>query len=196
MGSRGIVGPNSVFCTMPTRQTQSSQRSQVIMQATQEAIYEKVITCNLDHRQKSKPNTTCEDFKIFRGAQSRLMGAADNLRQMTAFPLILTKGGDCRLPLDPKTGANKYHVKPFVHDKTTAFRGSCTCNSPTQVAFDAAEYAYDQLMSGETTVELLMHETRKKLKDMYTLPEGTGLFLMPSGSDAEYIPLLIAQLLN
>ena len=66
------------------------------------------------------------------------MGAADDLRQMTAFPYILTEGGDCRLPLDPKTGANKYHIKPFVHDKTTAIRGSCTCNSPTQVAFDAA----------------------------------------------------------
>lgn len=124
------------------------------------------------------------------------MGAADDLRQMTTFPLILTEGGDCRLPLDPKTGANKYHVKPFVHEKTTAFRGSCTCNSPTQVAFDAAQKTYNQLMAGETTCELLMHQTREKLMEMYSLPEGTGIFLMPSGSDAEYIPLLIAQILN
>jgi hypothetical protein len=29
---------------------------------------------------------------------------------------------------------------------------------------------------------------------LYSLPEGTGIFLMPSGSDAEYIPLLIAKL--
>jgi len=38
----------------------------------------------------------------------------------------------------------------------------------------------------------MMHETREKIKDLYSLPEGTGVFLMPSGSDAEYIPLLIA----
>jgi hypothetical protein len=29
---------------------------------------------------------------------------------------------------------------------------------------------------------------------LYSLPDGTGIFLMPSGSDAEYIPLLIAKL--
>lgn len=42
----------------------------------------------------------------------------------------------------------------------------------------------------------MMHEIRDKLKEAYSLPEGTGVFLMPSGSDAEYIPLLIAQILN
>ena len=41
-----------------------------------------------------------------------------------------------------------------------------------------------------------MEETRSKLKDLYQLPEGTGVFLMPSGSDAEYIPLLITKMLN
>lgn len=41
-----------------------------------------------------------------------------------------------------------------------------------------------------------MHEVRDKLKEIYQLPEDTGVFLTPSGSDAEYFPLLIAQLLN
>lgn len=31
---------------------------------------------------------------------------------------------------------------------------------------------------------------------VYKLSKGTGVFLSPSGSDAEYIPLLIAKLLN
>lgn len=31
---------------------------------------------------------------------------------------------------------------------------------------------------------------------MYELPKGTGVILSPSGSDAEYFPLLIAKLLN
>jgi hypothetical protein len=41
-----------------------------------------------------------------------------------------------------------------------------------------------------------MQETREKLMELYELPQGTGIFLMPSGSDAEYIPLLIAKLRN
>jgi hypothetical protein len=41
-----------------------------------------------------------------------------------------------------------------------------------------------------------MEETRAKLKELYHLPEGTGVFLMPSGSDAEYIPLFITKILN
>lgn len=31
---------------------------------------------------------------------------------------------------------------------------------------------------------------------MYELPKGTGVFLSPSGSDAEYFALLIAKLIN
>jgi hypothetical protein len=65
------------------------------------------------------------------------MGSAKDLKPMTEFPLILTEGGDDRLPLDPATGANKYHAKPFVA-ANAAFRGSCTCNSPTPLAFEAA----------------------------------------------------------
>jgi len=41
-----------------------------------------------------------------------------------------------------------------------------------------------------------MHETRNRLTNIYGLEDGTGIFLMPSGSDAEYIPLVIAKLLN
>jgi hypothetical protein len=124
------------------------------------------------------------------------MGAADDLKLMSPYPLILTEGGDCRLSLDPKTGTNKYHIAPFVHKESTAFRGSCTCNSPTQVAFDAAQKAYTQLMDGQTNCEIMMNDARERIKQLYGLPEGTGVFLMPSGSDAEYIPLLIAQVLN
>ena len=112
---------------------------------------------------------------------------------MTEFPLILTEGGDDRLPLDPKTGKNKYHARPFVAPEA-AFRGSCTCNSPTPLAYEAAKKAYDELKQGTKTCESSMEETRQRLMKLYHLPEGTGIFLMPSGSDAEYIPLLIARL--
>mmetsp|Transcript_5386 Transcript_5386/g.9049 ORF Transcript_5386/g.9049 Transcript_5386/m.9049 type:complete len:484 (-) Transcript_5386:110-1561(-) len=114
---------------------------------------------------------------------------------MEDFPLIFTTGGDDRLPLDPKTGANKYHCKPFVLENSP-FRGSCTCNTPTQTAFDAAKIYYEKLATEEVQIEEVMQEVRERLMEIYGLPEGTGIFLTPSGSDAEYIPLLIAKNLN
>lgn len=108
----------------------------------------------------------------------------------------MTWGGDDRLPLDEKTGTNKYHSKPHVLPKEASFRGSCTCNSPTQVAYDSAKEYHEKLAKEEITVEQMMQETREKLAQLYKLPEGTGVFLTPSGSDAEYIPLLITQILN
>jgi hypothetical protein len=125
----------------------------------------------------------------------QLMGSERKLKPMTEFPLILTEGGDDRLPLDPKTGANKYHGKPFVMPDS-AFRGSCTCNSPTPLGFEAAKMLYQQFSNGAKNCETSMQETREKLMELFELPQGTGIFLMPSGSDAEYIPLLIAKLRN
>jgi hypothetical protein len=120
-----------------------------------------------------------------------MMGAANSLKPMTDWPLILTEGGDCRLPLDPKTGANKYHNRPYVAPQTL-FRGSCTCNSPTQAAYDASQKIYESMEKGETTVEEVLHQTRERLITLYGCDQNTGVFLMPSGSDAEYIPLVIS----
>lgn len=121
-----------------------------------------------------------------------MMGAAKDLKEMSDYPLILVEGGDDRLPLDPETGTNKYHQKPYVATNAL-IRGSCTCNSPTPVAYETAKKYYEYLQEGKTNIEAIMHEVRQRIKALYKLPEGTGVFLMPSGSDAEYIPLLIAQ---
>ena len=67
----------------------------------------------------------------------QLMGAADDLKPMPDFPLVLTTGGDDRLTLSEETGTNKYFSSPYV-PQDVHFRGSCTCNSPTQVGYDAA----------------------------------------------------------
>ena len=42
----------------------------------------------------------------------------------------------------------------------------------------------------------MMQEIRRRLSSLYKLKDGTGIFLTPSGSDAEYIPLLLAQHFN
>ena len=123
------------------------------------------------------------------------MGPAANLTEMSSYPLILTEGGDDRLVLDPVSGTNKYHQKPFVASEAL-FRGSCTCNSPTQVSYDAAEQYYQKFKSGDLSVEVVMQEIRERLAKLYKLDKDIGIFLTPSGSDAEYIPVLLAQSMN
>ena len=102
-----------------------------------------------------------EDFLSLEFTQGteQMMGAANDLQKMSEYPHILTEGGDDRLPLDPETGTNKYHQKPFVASEAL-FRGSCTCNSPTQLAYDTAKHYYDLLREGKTNVEAVMHEVR------------------------------------
>eukprot|EP00277_Geminigera_cryophila_P001574 CAMPEP_0179416164 /NCGR_PEP_ID=MMETSP0799-20121207/6642_1 /TAXON_ID=46947 /ORGANISM="Geminigera cryophila, Strain CCMP2564" /LENGTH=489 /DNA_ID=CAMNT_0021188997 /DNA_START=57 /DNA_END=1526 /DNA_ORIENTATION=+ len=116
--------------------------------------------------------------------------------QMTGieYPAILTDGGDDRLTLNSK-GVNKYHCKPEPI-KDSLFRGSCTCNIPTERAYNAAEAAFKALQREEVSVGDIMDGVRSSIKTLYNLPAGTEVFLCPSGSDAEYIPLLIAKTLN
>jgi hypothetical protein len=114
---------------------------------------------------------------------------------LTSFPLILTEGGDDRLKINPKTGVNKYFCTP-EYEPDVLFRGSCTCNMPSELGYAAAKDAYEKLVSEKETIDSLLSSTRSRLHKMYELQEGTGVFLMPSGSDAEYIPLLIAKTLN
>ena len=108
------------------------------------------------------------------------------------WPMVLTTGGDDRLTLDPETGRNLYHAKPQVAPDAL-FRGSCTCNSPTQLAYDAAERVHEAFMNGTDTAEASMQRTRQRIIKIYGLHEDTGVFVMPSGSDAEYIPLAVAK---
>jgi len=76
-------------------------------------------------------------------------------QQLTSFPLILTEGGDDRLGLNEKTGVNKYFCKPDLQPELN-FRGSCTCNIPSVLGYEAAERAYEMLKQGETTIDTLM----------------------------------------
>lgn len=117
-------------------------------------------------------------------------------RKMAAlgFPLVMIDGGDDRCTLNAK-GVNKYHCRPSPV-KGALFRGSCTCNLPTERAYHAAEAAFNALSREDVTVGDIFDGIRSSIKSSYNLPPGTEVFLCPSGSDAEYIPLLIAKTLN
>jgi asparagine synthetase B (glutamine-hydrolysing) len=48
------------------------------------------------------------------------------------FESYLTQGSDDRSMINPGVGTNKYHCKPQPIAKNEIFRGSCTCNTPTE----------------------------------------------------------------
>ncbi len=75
---------------MSMSQPRKSPRIQNIMQGTRGYVYGSVVNQNIDQSQIIKSNTKYRDYKVFGSENSCLMGAADDLRQMTAFPYILT----------------------------------------------------------------------------------------------------------
>mmetsp|Transcript_10525 Transcript_10525/g.24948 ORF Transcript_10525/g.24948 Transcript_10525/m.24948 type:complete len:1196 (+) Transcript_10525:129-3716(+) len=113
------------------------------------------------------------------------------------FEAMLTCGGDDRsLILDSST--NKYHIKPQPVDPAHVFRGSCTGNPPTQRGYDAAKKLYEQLSampsgSLDAAIGDVFADQRSRIAKNLELEEGTEVIIVPSGSDAEYLPLAIAK---
>ncbi len=68
----------------------------------------------------------------------------------SSFPRIVVEGGDDRVLLNSK-GVNKYFC-PATPAPESLFRGSCTCNIPTENAYRAAEAAHFSLLSAEVFV--------------------------------------------
>mmetsp|Transcript_30261 Transcript_30261/g.59091 ORF Transcript_30261/g.59091 Transcript_30261/m.59091 type:complete len:496 (+) Transcript_30261:65-1552(+) len=117
-----------------------------------------------------------------------------NVMPLVGVAAILTEGGDDRTTINSK-GVNKYHCRPQPIEGAI-FRGSCTCNIPTEGGYRAAEAAYQSIQDGDVSVGDIMEGVRSKIKSMSQVPAGTEVFLCPSGSDAEYIPLQIAKILT
>jgi hypothetical protein len=123
-----------------------------------------------------------------------MVGSVAGVIPLMGVAAILTEGGDDRSTTNAK-GVNKYHCRPQpIPD--AVFRGSCTCNIPTESAYRAAEAAYQSIQDGDVSVGDIMEGVRSKIKSLYKVPAGTEVFLCPSGSDAEYIPLQIAKILT
>ena len=87
-------------------------------------------------------------------------------QKFTEYPLILAEGGDDRLVLNPDTGVNKYYCNPYLQTDVL-FRGSCTCNLPTKLAYETTEVEYNKLVSGESTIESILENARERLKNVY-----------------------------
>lgn len=113
------------------------------------------------------------------------------------FEAMLTCGGDDR-SLILESSTNKYHIKPQPVDPAHVFRGSCTGNPPTQRGYDAAKKLYEKLSamdagSLDAAIEDVFADQRSRIANNLQLEEGTEVIIVPSGSDAEYLPVAIAR---
>jgi len=113
----------------------------------------------------------------------------------------LGQGGDDRLFVNPKTGMNKYNA-PIRSPENAIFRSSCTANVATTFAFEQGKRMVRALMAAKKAktemhwrdaYQSLAMRIRMRLCSVWGYrPDSSALTLCPSGTDAEYIPLLLA----
>jgi len=116
------------------------------------------------------------------------------------FEAMLTCGGDDR-SLILESSTNKYHIRPQPVDPAHVFRGSCTGNPPTQRGYDAAKKLYEDLSSIDdggldSAIGDVFADQRNRISNVLQLEKGTEVIIVPSGSDAEYLPFAIARALK
>lgn len=145
-------------------------------------------------------------------ARSSCVAAAEKAhmeaRQMAAkhgyntIEQLFTTGGDDRNLILAESGTNKYHCKPQPIEENMIFRGSCTCNFPTQRGYDKAQKLYTsrlEVLEGpdlEKEVAKVFAEQRARISQCLELPDGCEIIICPSGSDSEYLPIAIARALQ
>jgi Asparagine synthase len=110
------------------------------------------------------------------------------------FESYLTQGSDDRSMINPSTGTNKYHCKPRPIASNDIFRGSCTCNTPTETGYNAAMKLFDdKLAPKETVAELddalreIFENQRQRISLALGLPEGVEVALCPSGVSTQHL---------
>jgi len=107
---------------------------------------------------------------------------------------LLVIGGDDRLVIDKKTGNNKYNT-PNKPCPAAIRRSSTTSNVVSERGFAAVQQLRSNLrraVDKDAAYQELMDDVRSRIKTCYELCDGVEAVLSPSGSDAEFVPLLTA----
>eukprot|EP00239_Pterosperma_sp_CCMP1384_P002746 CAMPEP_0197843936 /NCGR_PEP_ID=MMETSP1438-20131217/892_1 /TAXON_ID=1461541 /ORGANISM="Pterosperma sp., Strain CCMP1384" /LENGTH=1151 /DNA_ID=CAMNT_0043454417 /DNA_START=173 /DNA_END=3628 /DNA_ORIENTATION=- len=109
---------------------------------------------------------------------------------------MLLSGSDDRTVLGRISGKNSYHVSPTVMPNHLV-RSSCTCNPLTPTASAAAEAVFPMVRSASPAdfSDFMDKCVRGQISKVLQLPDGTGVITAPSGTDAELLPLMVAQTL-
>lgn len=108
-----------------------------------------------------------------------------------SLALAMTRGGDARITLDPRSGLNRYFSAPFPRD-VLAFASS-TAND---LSADAMAWLRSRFPDGDATLDegaayaAFLDELRAEIRAAYALDAAVDVFFAPSGTDLEYVALL------
>jgi len=103
---------------------------------------------------------------------------------------LLTQGCDDRIVINAKTGMHKYNGtnRPVPG---SIRRSSCTFNVPTEDVFQEGMKTLQQLDANPGQTDALRETMVKRLAEIWGAA-GTALTMFPSGTDAEFLPMLVA----
>ncbi len=103
----------------------------------------------------------------------------------------MTRGGDARIVLDPRTGLNRYASAPFPRDVLAFASSTANDLSPDADAWLRARFAggAGHLEQGAAYAACL-DELRQTIRSAYGLGGEIDVFFAPSGTDLEYVGLL------
>jgi hypothetical protein len=116
-----------------------------------------------------------------------------NAIRLSTLEQLLTCGGDTRLDIDPRSGCNRYACGCRPADVISF--GSCTSSTVSPLGFAAAGAALRQIDAAanqSAAAHDLAAEIRSRLRELLTLPDDVDIALAPSGTDVEFLALLLA----
>eukprot|EP00397_Hematodinium_sp_SG-2012_P013095 GEMP01013288.1.p1 GENE.GEMP01013288.1~~GEMP01013288.1.p1 ORF type:complete len:630 (+),score=144.10 GEMP01013288.1:368-2257(+) len=134
------------------------------------------------------------------GKENTTVGARkDGKASSNILSDFLCDGGDDRLVLD-RHGLNKYQTPAFPRPDDI-HRSSCTSNCITDYSFRFGQKIVEDLLvdttnkGGDSDVKVyrrFLHSVRERIRTVWDLPFAAAITLTPSGTDAEFLPFLIA----
>lgn len=119
----------------------------------------------------------------------KLLDSLADVALQEAAKQHLTEGGDERLHLT--SGGNKYFCPPHPVPEAT-IRGTCTCSPPSRRAFDAACAKLGDIWNAVEAFDYAYEDVRNRISAALGIQTRHHIVLHPSGTDAEYTPLLVA----
>ena len=110
----------------------------------------------------------------------------------SGLPEILISGGDNRLELDKK-GLNYILVAPKPAPRNLVSRSSCSGSHVSEENFDDLRRLHSEIRSARVSFPECMQQVHDRIRNILKIDSKTSIITVPSGTDAEYIPLLISK---
>ncbi|MBW2409824.1 MAG: hypothetical protein JRF72_08505 [Deltaproteobacteria bacterium] len=109
-----------------------------------------------------------------------------------SLPEMLISGGDNRLKLDDK-GLNYILVAPKPAPGNLVSRSSCSGSHISEENFDDLRRLHSEIRTAKISFQECMQQVHNRIRNILKIDSKTSIITVPSGTDAEYIPLLVSK---